>query len=105
MTHDKFERLTAELWNRCDAVLAAKSLEYSPGDDRLAHFKLTAQEQDVSAKHGLWLMAAKHITSLSFMCRDEQPKPINLWEEKITDCINYMALLWALVYEEDVNGV
>jgi hypothetical protein len=45
-------------------------------------------------------MASKHITSLGKMCKSNQTMMMALWDEKITDRINYLLLLRALVEEE-----
>ena len=45
-------------------------------------------------------MATKHFVSISDMCQDGKPHSIDMWNEKITDAINYLFLLKGLVVEE-----
>jgi len=98
MTPANFDALTQEQIDTCLRVLREKAKEYAPGDDRLEHFKLTAAEQNTNPKEALWGMAAKHFSSLTTMCkRDASSK--ERWLEKITDSINYLLLLRALVEE------
>lgn len=94
-----FNSIVLEQVDRCLAVLAEKGKEYALGNDRLEHFKDAAAEQDTTPKQALWGMASKHFASLSGMCKSEQGD-MDRWLEKITDSINYLLLLRALVEEE-----
>jgi hypothetical protein len=38
------------------------------------------------------------------MCTDKQPYSLDRWNEKITDSINYLLILRAVVEEEHANG-
>lgn len=80
-------------------VLKEKGSEYALGEDRLEHFKDAATEQGVTPKQALWGMLSKHLASLSGMCKNDAGAK-ERWREKITDSINYMLLLWALVEED-----
>lgn len=44
---------------------------------------------------------AKHTVSIYDMSRANEAFPLELWDEKITDHINYLILLRALLVEED----
>jgi len=100
----KFNTLTTKQIEHCKGILETKGSEYVFGPDRLEHFKTAATAQGVTPKQALWAMVAKHIASLSSMCRVEGDYPLALWQEKITDTLCYSLLLWALVNEEaEVN--
>lgn len=45
-------------------------------------------------------MMAKHTVSIYDMCNSGLKYPIELWNEKITDHINYLLLLRAIIEEE-----
>jgi hypothetical protein len=100
MTLDKFNEVVQGQIDRCLETLKTKGDEYASGDDRLEHFKTSAEEQEISPKQALWGMASKHITSLGKMCKSEQMMLTFAWDEKIGDAINYLLLLRALVEEE-----
>lgn len=51
-------------------------------------------------KEALAGMMAKHTISVYDMCRSGKDYPIELWNEKITDHINYLLLLKAIVEED-----
>jgi hypothetical protein len=99
MKLEQFNRVTRYQVELCLSVLAEKGNEYSLSDDRLDHFKESAAEQGTTPKQALWSMAAKHFTSLNGMCKHGQPDR-GRWLEKITDSINYLLLLRALVEED-----
>ena len=100
MTMNDFEKVTQEQIDRCLAVLLKKSKEYSTKTDKLHNFQLAAGLQGCSEKEALYGMWAKHLVSLSDMCRSDSTYDLALWEEKITDTINYALLLYGLVREE-----
>lgn len=99
MKLDRFNKIVRDQVEHSLVVLAEKGKEYSLSDDRLDHFKDAAAEQEMTPRQALWGMASKHIASLSGMCRNGSSS-MELWDEKITDSINYLLLLRALVEEE-----
>ena len=105
MTKEQFNAIVANQVRKCIETLEEKAKEYAPGADRLEHFKVSGAEQEIMPREALWGMASKHMTSLGNMCRNEltfsgDPWPVELWSEKITDAINYLFLLCALIEEE-----
>ena len=103
MNAETFDGVVQNQITRSITVLTEKSKEYALGDDRLSHFKNTAVMQDSTAKQALWGMLSKHLTSISHMCRSDS-NDVDLWDEKITDSINYLFLLRALIEEENTNA-
>lgn len=109
MTADKFENVIYRQLNMCVDILGVKATEYAT-QDRLHNFKAAAGMMGCDPKEALSGMMAKHTISIYDMCRSGQTYSIDLWNEKITDHINYLLLLKALVEEErnekgaDTNG-
>ena len=99
MNIKRFNEVVQEQVDLSLTVLATKGTEYSLSADRLDHFKDSAAEQETTPKQALWGMASKHFASLSGMCKNGQPDK-ERWLEKITDGINYLLLLRALVEED-----
>lgn len=93
-----FERVTEERLNACHSTLIRKGAEYATLD-RLHNFKVAAAMQEIPVKQALWGMMAKHIVSLTDMCMQPDNYPLDLWDEKIGDGINYLLLLNAVVKE------
>lgn len=100
MTTDTFNTLLEEQIERCRAVLVGKAKEYATSD-RLHNFRVAASLQDCSPVQALAGMMAKHTVSVYDMCASGEKYPMELWQEKITDSLNYLFLLNALVREED----
>lgn len=124
MTIETFNTIVHEQINTCTNMLIGKGLEYAPGataksedtklpvplgyektsptesKDRLAHFKKAAAIMSATPKAALLGMLSKHIVSVSDMCTDNRDYPIEKWNEKITDSINYLLILRAIVEEE-----
>jgi hypothetical protein len=80
-------------------VLYAKSKAYNT-DDRLSAFKVAGALQGIDPKAALAGMMAKHTGSVYQMCHSDDSYTIEQWTEKITDHINYLLNLKALVVEE-----
>lgn len=100
MNSEWFEKVVKDQIKTCEDVLIDKAKEYSDDSDRLHNFKNAAGMMGCDAKEALSGMMAKHTISVYDMCRNGKDYPIELWNEKITDHINYLLLLKAVVTEE-----
>ena len=99
MKSDQFEKILEEQLERCRSVLCKKAGEYAT-EDRLHNFKVAGAVKGDTPVQALAGMMAKHTVSVYDMCMSGKQYPIQLWEEKITDSINYLLLLNALVRDE-----
>ena len=86
----------------CADTLQKKTKEYTGDDtDRLGAFKSAAALQHTTPQRALAGMMAKHIISIYDMCfTDRKTFELAVWEEKITDSLNYLFLLKAVIKEE-----
>ena len=106
MTQKEFNDVVVSQTERCKSLLTAKGCEYAPkaakgtSADRLAHFKKAAVVMNSTPKAALMGMLSKHLISVSDMCTDDKRFPKEQWDEKITDSINYLLILRAIVEEE-----
>lgn len=107
MTVDLFNKAVLDQMDKCSSMLTRKGVEYAPGametssnEDRLLHFKKAAAIMSATPKVALLGMLSKHIVSVSDMCTDNKTYSIEKWDEKITDSINYLLILRAMVEEE-----
>lgn len=100
MTNDQFNKIVKEQIDYNFLLLQKKKEEYNNEVDRLAFFKKAASLQNITPKQSLAGMLSKHIISIYDMVNVNNIN-IDLWGEKITDIINYLLLLKALVIEEN----
>ena len=101
MTHDKFIESVNTTLTRCCELLLSKGQEYNSEADRLAAFKQAGALERTTPQRALFGMVAKHLISLQNMCDTEiRDYPVERWNEKIGDTINYMLLLKGLIDEE-----
>lgn len=101
MTNHEFTKIVARQFDRCTSLLGCKGKEYdTDSGDRLHAFKVAAELQHVTPKQALAGMMAKHSVSVYDMCA-EGKHDIAKWDEKITDSINYLLLLRAMISEEE----
>lgn len=103
MTSDTFESICEEQMDICRGVLFNKAKEYAQNDDRLHNFRSAAGMTGDSMQSALSGMMLKHTISVYDMCRSRDTYPLDLWTEKITDHINYLLLLKAVIVEEAGN--
>lgn len=99
MDQKQFEKVVKEQFKLCSSVLIKKGDEYSTAD-KLHNFKQAAHIQGSNQQQALAGMLAKHTVSIFDMIRKDENFPMNLWDEKLTDHINYLLLLRAIIVEE-----
>ena len=101
MTSDKFTEVIADRIKKCLDTLGVKADEYATSD-RLHNFKVAGKIQNCTPIKALGGMMCKHTVSVYDLINDfESGKnvPVELWDEKIGDSINYLLLLTALIHE------
>jgi len=102
MNDNTFKSIIKEQLKRCTDILTHKTMEYAT-NDRLHNFKVAAALQLTTPKNALAGMLAKHTVSIYDMCRSNNTYSIEKWEEKITDHMNYLILLLAIIKEAKIN--
>lgn len=121
MTLKDFNNAVNEQIDTCKSLLIKKGEEYAPVideddfienkdgqlefniedlTDRLRSFKKAAALMNTTPKAALFGMLTKHLVSVSDMCTDKEKYPQERWSEKLTDSINYLLILSAMVKEE-----
>lgn len=103
MNTKKFEDIIESQFAMCRMIMIDRAKQYAT-DDRLHNFKVAAELQCTDPKNALAGMMAKHTVSVYDMCKSQETFTLERWDEKITDHINYLLLLKALVEEQSVPG-
>ena len=99
MDTNSFNDILEEQIDTCRNMLIGKAKEYAT-NDRLHNFKVAADLQKITTRQALAGMMAKHTVSIYDMCHDDASFDMEIWDEKITDHLNYLLLLKAVVHEE-----
>ena len=102
MNTNDFNAIIREQIDRCENTLCKKAEEYAT-EDRLHNFKVAAGLQDCLPTTALAGMMCKHTVSVYDMIRrleSGEEYPLDMWDEKIGDSINYLLLLSAMVREQ-----
>lgn len=100
-----FNRIVANQISKTTLLLTSKGEEYAEDTDienevdRLAHFKKAAALQGTTVAQAAFGMLAKHLVSISDMVASTDEYPLEKWDEKISDSINYLLILRAIVEE------
>jgi hypothetical protein len=91
-----------------EATLGSKGVEYSTGGDRLKNFRTGAMEQRTIPEDYLAGLVTKQKISvwdyIEELVVGKDVRSLELWQEKLTDVINYMILLEMLIIERKDKG-
>jgi len=106
MIYADFELLVDKIQNRCKRVLVKKADQYAGEEDRLENFVRAGDLQGMTPADACFSMFSKHIVSIAMML-EEDPETMNrskkVWDEKITDALNYLMLLEACLIDMGVE--
>jgi len=100
MDSKTFRRVVTDQTQRSLDMLHSKNSQYNPNEDKLRTFKAAAALHNQTPREALSGMMAKHTVSVYELCHAETLADLDVWNEKITDHINYLILLRAVVEEE-----
>ena len=101
MRPDEFNKIVDDMTDKIKATLKRKATEYNLDEDRLSVFKRAAKLQHQTAPQALLGMMTKHIVSIYDYIEDNVTFTKELATEKITDALNYLILLYALLAEDN----
>ncbi len=99
MTSKEFQEVLDDTLAQVIDILGSKAMEYAT-TDRLHNFKKAAHLEGTTPEKALTGMMAKHTVSIYDMVDGGGNFPLDKWDEKIVDHINYLILLKALVVEK-----
>lgn len=102
MSNKRYSENIEKAIERAKLVLLAKKNEYATADN-FHNFRVAAQLQGKPVKEALAGMMCKHTVSVYDMCCSGKTYPLAVWDEKITDHINYLLILRALIAMEGDN--
>ena len=105
MNAENFNKITEERIKKCCDVMITKANEYATAD-RLHNFKVAGALQGCTPIKALGGMMCKHTVSIYDLINDFEKGeniPVELWNEKIGDSINYLLLLNAMVVEHEFD--
>lgn len=101
MNAENFENILEAQIERIRDILVVKAAEYATDEDRLANFKMAAHLRACSVPEAVGGMMVKHTVSVYSMLESKDKYfQMEVWDEKITDHINYLILLRAALAEE-----
>lgn len=105
MKDKQFNEIITHQIKLCEDMLVKKNEEYSSDKDRLHQFKMAAELGNTTPANALAGMMIKHTISVYDMCYGTEKESYSKakWEEKITDHINYLLLLKAVVFEDMIE--
>ena len=101
MNAEKLDEIMTEQFEICRMVMGNKAREYTDeNEDKLAAIKAAAALQGISPQAAAMGMMSKHIVSIADMCTSGEEYTDARWNEKITDAMNYLFFIRAIVQEQ-----
>ena len=100
MNNTEFTDVMEKQFQRSEKILAGKAAEYATDTDRLHNFKVVSELQNIPMRLAVANLMSKHTVSIYDLARSDKHEPMDMWDEKITDHINYLILLKAVLTEE-----
>lgn len=101
MDSERFAEVIANQIRLSQDVLVDKGRQYAEGEDKLHNFRVAAALQDVTMMEALGGMMAKHTVSIYDMINSPTYFTLEQWDEKITDHINYLLILAAVLRDDE----
>ena len=99
MNSKDFNSAIARQFGKCYTLLNIKKREYNHTEDRFDTFKEAALLSSKSAEESAASYMTKHIMSIIDMCKRPWKYSDEMWDEKITDAINYLLIIRAMIEE------
>ena len=102
MNHKDFDMLVKKRFVSCLKLLQNKSDEYSRGYDKLHNFKKAARSRNITPERARDGMMLKHLVSIDDIINDIDQGKLptrQTLNDKISDTINYLVLLEAMITE------
>lgn len=103
MMQNSFNQILDKQIQLCTDMMIKKQDAYAEPKDALAQFRTASSLTKAPMRRALAGMMAKHTVSIFDMCSSDETYGVEVWEEKITDHINYLLLLKAVVIDERVE--
>lgn len=100
MKNEAFDEAIDKILTSARDMLIRKGEGYSTDEDRLHNFRIAAALNDSTMEQALWGMLTKHIVSIRDMVMSGETYDTDIWDEKLGDAINYLALLKAITVEK-----
>lgn len=100
MNGQEFEAHLEEVISKIRDILLSKNGAYNAHEEKLGSFISAAKFKQETLAQALWGMQIKHLVSVNDMIQSESYYPLEVWDEKIFDVINYMILLRAIIVDE-----
>lgn len=103
MKCETFSQIIDNQIKQCLRILNSKGEKYAP-DDKLHNFRVAAELEHCTMEQALAGMMAKHTISIYDMIASGQYYEREEWNEKISDHINYLLILAAILRDDEVTG-
>ena len=100
ITREELNRIFEEVINNSRDVMFSKNREYSRDTNALDNFDTSSEEAGITPLQAWAVFFRKHLNSILTYVREGKSYSNEDISERITDCINYLVILQALIIRE-----
>lgn len=101
LTADILRHKQEHIFESCAKLLSTRATDYAKATDRLHNFRTAASLLNRTPREAVAGMMVKHTVSVYDLATGQISAADDyIWDEKISDYINYLVLLYACVYED-----
>lgn len=104
MNKEAFNAAVNRQMDRSLKLLSDKGVRYASDEDKLHNFQVAATLQGTTQSKALAGMLAKHTVKLYDMMASDSYFSMEDWHEVITDHVNYLLILAAILENENLAG-
>lgn len=103
MKREFFNKCKSHIFRKASEVMRRKEAEYFSEEDVLGNLRKIASFRTKETPEAIMTLLAKPLVSISDMVNNEKdhldPFPMDAWDEKFVDSINYLLKLYASIRE------
>lgn len=100
MNHDTFATIWQDAVTHSETTLLVKSDEYGTSEDVLHNIRQSAVLEQTTLRASVGGKLSTAIVKIYDMIREDELAPVEAWDNKIGEAINYLMLLKAAAIDE-----
>lgn len=103
MNWEEYEKSIDSLFYLCKTIIKSKGYTYAHGENPLGNFNRLSQILGIDRKRILLIYFYKHLDAIIAYINGQREDTEDI-KSRIADAINYLAILYTMIMEDERNG-
>ena len=103
MNWEEYEKNIESLFSFCKVIIKSKGRTYARGENPLGNFNRLSQILGTDRKRILLIYFYKHLDAIIAHINEQREDTEDI-KSRIADAINYLAILYAMIVEDEKDG-